>query len=140
MRYTGYEAIEKAEKLGLKLNKYNDPIEGAREGLTVDEAKEIAQEDPGLIWVEAEQYKNRVRFVESELLSIEISDLAGVWAEDSEKQSWLVSANNEIDWWLSANEEQVLKAAAEEVATLMRMRNDGQKDENDYDDDDGGYG
>ena len=37
------------------LNKYSDPIEDAREGLTVEEAREIAREDPGLIYLEVEE-------------------------------------------------------------------------------------
>lgn len=50
---SGYEAITYAEANGLTLNKYNDPTEDAREGLTVDEARKIALEDPGLIYIEA---------------------------------------------------------------------------------------
>jgi len=49
---SGYEAIEYAEANGLTLSKYNDPIEDAREGLTPDEARKIAAEDPNLIYVE----------------------------------------------------------------------------------------
>ena len=48
----GYEAIEHAEATGLSLNKHEDATEGAREGLTVEEARQIAKEDPSLIWVE----------------------------------------------------------------------------------------
>lgn len=48
---TGYDAINYAERHGLTLSKYNDPIEGARDGLTPEEAREIAAEDPGLIYV-----------------------------------------------------------------------------------------
>jgi hypothetical protein len=51
-RLTGYEAIEYAEANNLTLNKYNDPVEDAREGLTPDEARKIASEDPGLIHIE----------------------------------------------------------------------------------------
>lgn len=51
-RITGLDAIEHAELHGLKLNKYADPTEDAREGLTVDEARDIAAEDASLIWVE----------------------------------------------------------------------------------------
>lgn len=50
---SGYEAIEYAEANGLTLNKYNDPTEDAREGLTVAEARKIAAEDASLIWVDA---------------------------------------------------------------------------------------
>lgn len=49
---TGHDAIEYAESHGLTLSKYNDPTEGAREGLSVDEARQVAREDPSLIYVE----------------------------------------------------------------------------------------
>ena len=52
--FTGIEAIEYAENNGLGLNKYGDPLEGARNDLTPDEAREVAAEDPSLIWIEAE--------------------------------------------------------------------------------------
>lgn len=47
----GYEAIKAAETLGLTLSKHADPIEDARDGLTPDEAREIASEDPELIYL-----------------------------------------------------------------------------------------
>lgn len=53
-RYKGQEAIEIAEARGLTLSKHADPIEDAREGLSIDEAREIAAEDPGLIYVDVE--------------------------------------------------------------------------------------
>lgn len=49
---TGHDAIAYAEARGLTLNKYADPIEDARTGLDADKAREIASEDPSLIWVE----------------------------------------------------------------------------------------
>ena len=49
---TGHEAIEYAEANGLRLNKYEDPMEGARELVEIAEAREIAAEDPALIWIE----------------------------------------------------------------------------------------
>lgn len=45
------EQIETAAAEGKTLCKYADPIEGAREGLTLAEALEVAQEDPSLIYV-----------------------------------------------------------------------------------------
>jgi len=51
---TGLAAIEHAAHHGLPLNKYADPTEDAREGLMVDEAKEIAREDASLIWIDIE--------------------------------------------------------------------------------------
>lgn len=49
---TGIAAINAAEANDLSLSKYADPTEGAREGLTVEEAREIAKIDASLIWVE----------------------------------------------------------------------------------------
>lgn len=50
---TGHEAIEHATKHGLTLSKYADPVDDARNGLTVEEAEEIADEDPSLIWIDS---------------------------------------------------------------------------------------
>ena len=52
MRLTGFDAIEYAEREGVKLNKHPDPIDGPRLGLSVAEAEAIATEDPDLIWLE----------------------------------------------------------------------------------------
>ena len=53
--YTGLHAIYAAERgENVTLCKYNDPIEDAREHLTIDEAYEIAREDAGLIYARAE--------------------------------------------------------------------------------------
>ncbi len=49
---TGFDAIEYAEAHGLPVNKYTDPEEGARRGISTEEAREIAAEDPSLIWIE----------------------------------------------------------------------------------------
>lgn len=50
---TGHDAIETAERQGLTLHKFADPTEDARDGLTPDEARQVAAEDPSLIWIEA---------------------------------------------------------------------------------------
>lgn len=50
VRLTGHAAIEYAMLSGVSINKYDDPIEDAREGLTVEEAREIASLDASLIW------------------------------------------------------------------------------------------
>ena len=47
---TGYDAIDYAERHGLTLAKYADPTEDARTGLTIDQAEQIAAEDPSLIY------------------------------------------------------------------------------------------
>ena len=50
---TGHEAIERArEDESVSLHKYSDPTEGQRFYLMLDEAEEIAEEDPGLIYAE----------------------------------------------------------------------------------------
>jgi hypothetical protein len=43
--------IETAASAGLNLCKYADPTEPAREGLTLNEALEVAREDASLIYV-----------------------------------------------------------------------------------------
>ena len=49
---TGWKAIEYAAKHGyLTLSKFDDPVEGPRHGLSVEEATEVAKEDPGLIYL-----------------------------------------------------------------------------------------
>jgi hypothetical protein len=54
MTLTGTIAIEFAEANDLLLNKYTDPTEEAREGLTPEEARAVAREDARLIWLDAE--------------------------------------------------------------------------------------
>ena len=54
-RLTGYEAIEFAEKQGLKLNKHPDATQGPRQGLTVAEAEAVAAEDASLIWLDVDE-------------------------------------------------------------------------------------
>ncbi|MDX9709958.1 MAG: hypothetical protein RBT64_10440 [Trichloromonas sp.] len=51
-KLTGTEAIKYAEVNGLTLSKHTDPTEEARTGLTAEEAREIAKEDPSLIHLE----------------------------------------------------------------------------------------
>lgn len=47
----GYDALEAAERgEAVVLCKHADPTEGAREGLSLDEAREIAREDVGLVY------------------------------------------------------------------------------------------
>ena len=52
MRLKGFEAIERAEELGLRLGKLPGPDNQARVGLTVAEAEAIAAEDEGLIYLD----------------------------------------------------------------------------------------
>jgi hypothetical protein len=53
-KLTGVEAIQYAEINGMTLSKHTDPVEEARTGLTVEEAREIAKEDPSLIYLVVE--------------------------------------------------------------------------------------
>lgn len=46
------EALEMADADGYAINKYADAISEAAEGLTVEEAHEVAKEDINLIWLE----------------------------------------------------------------------------------------
>lgn len=46
------DGLEEMIAQGWRINKYADPIEGARTNLTIDEARDILDEDPCLIWVE----------------------------------------------------------------------------------------
>ena len=48
----GYEAIDfKRANPEVKLCKYADSVEGAREDIPVEEAEDVADEDPSLIYV-----------------------------------------------------------------------------------------
>lgn len=49
----GYKAIVYAvnHRPKLTLNKYSDSTEGARKGISVEEATDIAKVDPTLIWI-----------------------------------------------------------------------------------------
>ena len=49
-RFTGERAVEYAGITGAILNKYADPTEGARSGLSIAEAEAVIAEDPSLIW------------------------------------------------------------------------------------------
>lgn len=48
---TGHDAIAYATAKGITLNKYADPTEDGRDGLALDEAREIAAEDSSLIYL-----------------------------------------------------------------------------------------
>jgi len=68
MRLRGFEAIEYAEKEGLRLNKAADSVDDAMTNLTIAEAEAIASDNPELIWVDVPQdeyYGDRIN-MESE--------------------------------------------------------------------------
>lgn len=53
MRITGMAAIEAAEAdSDVVLCSYTDPTAEGREGLTVEQAREIAREDPALVYAD----------------------------------------------------------------------------------------
>ena len=56
IKLKGEQAIKYVEQLGgsIGLSKYADPTEGARDGVDVDEARQIAKEDPSLIYFMAD--------------------------------------------------------------------------------------
>lgn len=61
-RLTGYQAIEAAERDGdVRLCSYTDPTAEAREGITLDEAREIAREDPSLVYADVESARTTTR-------------------------------------------------------------------------------
>lgn len=51
-RIEGHAAIRHAATHGLSLGKHTDPVEEAREGLTIEEAQSVAKEDPSLVYVD----------------------------------------------------------------------------------------
>jgi len=51
-RLTGREAIAAAERTGRVLGSYSDPTSEGRDGLTVAESREIASQDPGLVYLD----------------------------------------------------------------------------------------
>ncbi len=52
MRLTGFDAIEFAEKEGLRLNKAADGIDEQATGISIAEAEAIADASPELIWLD----------------------------------------------------------------------------------------
>lgn len=63
---TGIAAIECAEQLDLVLRKYADPTEGARDSLSVAQAREIATEDPSLIYLLEDDVIFRAESIDTE--------------------------------------------------------------------------
>lgn len=85
----GTTAIDYAEAKGLTLSKYTDPTEEARTGLTVDEAREVAREDPSLIWLDTAEFTDARRFARRYDAAVEM--LAALSDEETVKavdQDW----------------------------------------------------
>ncbi|MBN1210660.1 MAG: hypothetical protein JXB05_37780 [Myxococcaceae bacterium] len=70
-KLTGSAAIAFARAHGSLLSKYEDPTEGAREGLSVDVAEQIAAQDPSLIYVDVPEWK----VVQAHLERIGVADI-----------------------------------------------------------------
>ena len=91
---TGHEAIDYAEKHGGTLAKHTDPTEEARSGLSVEEARAIAKEDPGLIVLEEEPPAIAVDLDLLEDAMLELGDAReGVrldWCDDGEMEALTV--------------------------------------------------
>lgn len=83
VRLTGVAAIEAAESMGLLLGKYADPTEGAREGLTVSEAREVAAEDSGLVYLDVPAADGLTVVVLHGTMSVRDS-AGGVWHPSDE--------------------------------------------------------
>jgi len=104
---TGHEAIDHAARTGASLRKYADPVDGAR-GITLDEAREIAFEDAGLVWCEADARTEAA----SAALRAEMRRVFGAPAEAASLGGGLALAH--VDGW----PERVTYRAAEAVAVL----------------------
>ncbi len=52
IRMTGRDAITYAQAHGLALSAHTDPTAEGREGVTVEEARRIASEDPSLVYLD----------------------------------------------------------------------------------------
>ena len=88
MILTGEEAIDYARKNNELLSKYCDPLEGGRSGLSVDEATDIAREDPALIYIHTEEHDSEVIAMEwaQEILSQMTTD--DVEAFEKDREEW----------------------------------------------------
>jgi hypothetical protein len=54
IRLTGWAAIDYARETGAPLCKYADPVDDARDDLTVAQAIDVATDDPSLVYLDAE--------------------------------------------------------------------------------------
>lgn len=98
MKLTGYEAIAYAEQNDLTLSKYADPTEDAREGLTVEEARKVASEDPTLIYIDARQTRQMIRYQTGEVRVIDAGRMiASEFLEQSEQDAPLSSYELDAD-------------------------------------------
>lgn len=56
IRMTGRDAIAYAQAHGLALSTYTDPTAEGRDGVSIEEARRIASEDPSLVYLDIPAY------------------------------------------------------------------------------------
>ncbi len=125
---TGSAAIAYVERIGGQIHKYADPTEGARP-VTLDEAREIAKEDPSLVWMVVEPPDNTtpphafIRPLRPVGLSIDCAKVAAAhvhaqWTRSGAKVSDIAE---DLRWHWEGND--IEAAVIEEVASeLERLR------------------
>ena len=86
MIITGQAAIDYATTSNQTLNKYADPIEEARAGLTIEEAEEVAREDASLVWISAPTIPEELYEDDQDLE--DLADFMGLTVEEAEDCSW----------------------------------------------------
>jgi hypothetical protein len=90
-RIHGTQAIDYALETGRTLSKYADPTEGARYGLSISEAKAVAAQDPGLVYVDVGRTLDSMTDLQRDSLSQGYS--AGNWANaytsQDLKRAWI---------------------------------------------------
>ena len=106
---TGLDAIAHAEAHGLPLSKYADPTEGAREGLTVDEAREVAAEDASLIYLQVATH-------------VVVEHMSAAWRESHRGGDWGQYPYNGAVRVLMTREdaEELVEADSDEYDRILR--------------------
>lgn len=116
-RLTGSDALAYAEEHDCTLCKYADPIEDAREGLTLSVAKAVAACDPSLIYLDVDTDEPLGDLAASDVADIvgrgltswrdgiTVSEVEGSpivliagWARDSRTTPRLVKSNGRLAW------------------------------------------
>jgi len=106
-RIKGHEAIQAARATGRMLSMYTSPIQEGREGLTVAEAEEVAEQDPGLIYLDVSSPRvngvTLVRDTETDAAYVSReavpADVAAAAVATLRAQGWTVSTSrcDELD-------------------------------------------
>ena len=107
---TGLDAINHAAEHGLTLSKYSDPVEDAREGLTVDEAREVATEDASLIYLQVATH-------------VVVEHMSAAWRESHRgNRNWGVYPSNGAVRVLMTREdaEELVEADSDEYDRILR--------------------